>query len=136
MNELPRPLLQGTFGELLVQLRLLEHSVQASPPIRDTGNDLIGIRGSVFRAVQVKTTADFPVKFDTAKLPPRFHILAIVVLGEVKYDDLIDFETKLDTCRIFLLKEKDVTKGYWTKDDLQDSELSKQRVDALWPRPE
>ena len=47
----------GTIGELLVQLRLLQYDVQAAPPIKDSGNDLIAVKGEAFRGVQVKTTA-------------------------------------------------------------------------------
>ena len=46
----------GTIGELLVQLRLLEYGIQASPPIKDSGNDLLAVKGRQFRFVQVKTT--------------------------------------------------------------------------------
>jgi len=47
----------GTVGELLVQIRFLQYDVQAAPPLKDSGNDLIAICGEVFRGVQVKTTA-------------------------------------------------------------------------------
>jgi hypothetical protein len=33
----------GTLGELLVQLRLLQFDVQAAPPLKDSGNDLIAV---------------------------------------------------------------------------------------------
>ena len=46
----------GTLGELLVQLRLLQHDVQAAQPLKDSGNDLIAIRGHQLRAVQVRCT--------------------------------------------------------------------------------
>ncbi len=62
MNSLPHLIGQGSFGELLVQIRLLQHGVQAAPPIKDSGNDLIAIRRTVFKAVQVKTTVqEFPI---------------------------------------------------------------------------
>jgi hypothetical protein len=55
----------GTLGELLVQLRLLQFDVQAAPPLKDSGNDLIAVKGPRFHTIQVKTTAnrrvpDFP----------------------------------------------------------------------------
>ena len=54
MNKITDNLKLGTIGELLVQLRLLEFDVQAAPPLKDSGNDLIAIRGIDMRAIQVK----------------------------------------------------------------------------------
>ena len=56
MNPLYATTNLGTLAELLVQLRLLEHDIQAAPPIKDSGNDLIAIRGRQFRALQVRRT--------------------------------------------------------------------------------
>lgn len=55
-NTLPKNLSIGTIGELLVQLRLLEFGVQAAPPIKDSGNDLIAIKGEVVKFIQIKTS--------------------------------------------------------------------------------
>jgi hypothetical protein len=68
----------GTLGELLVQIRLLENDVQAAPPIKDSGNDLIAVKGEVFRGIQVKTTAGSRVW--GRNLPEHYHILALVFL--------------------------------------------------------
>lgn len=138
MNELPTTLLTGTFGELLVQLRLFMHSVQAAPPIKDSGNDLIAIRRHAMKAVQVKTTcANFPIEFDVKDLPDLYHVLAIVKLPQkIHYDDLIDFEFSLDEVRVFLLEKHQVTKGYWTEEELVKFELSEERIDAIFPDKE
>ncbi len=56
MNPLSKTCITGTIGELLVQLRLFQYGVQAAPPLKDSGNDLIAVRRETFRAVQVKTT--------------------------------------------------------------------------------
>ena len=135
MNELPHTLLTGTFGELLVQIRLFQHSVQAAPPIKDSGNDLIAIRRWTMKAIQVKTTCSpFPMEFKLDDLPDRYHILAIVQLPkQIIYDDLIDFELSLDACRIFLLGKDQVTKGYWTEAELLPFELSENRIDVFFP---
>ena len=135
MNELPDTLLTGTFGELLVQIRLFQHSVQAAPPIRDSGNDLIAIRKGTIKAVQVKTTCnEYPVTFDLQDLPLRYHVLAVVVLPKkIVYDDLIDFELSLDECKIYLFSKEQVTKGYWTEGELQPLILNEARIDCLFP---
>lgn len=135
MNELPTRLMGGTFGELLVQIRLFQHDVQAAPPIKDSGNDLIAIRGWIIKAVQVKTSCPpFPIKFNLAELPARYHILALVQLPtKIDYDDLIDFELSLDACRIFLLGKDQVTKGYWTEAELAPFELNEARIDYFFP---
>jgi hypothetical protein len=72
---------QGTLGELIVQLRLLEHDVQAAPPIKDSGNDLIAIRGQSFRTVQVRTTSRGIISKPRATVD--YHILAVVSLPKV-----------------------------------------------------
>jgi|GEM_PF-4474233 hypothetical protein len=68
---------KGTMGELLVQLRLLEFGIQASCPLKDTGNDLIAIKGEKIKLIQVKTNGG------RIKKERIFHILAHVAL---KYD--------------------------------------------------
>lgn len=78
----------GTIGELLVQLRLLQYNVQAAPPIKDSGNDLIAVKGEAFRGVQVKTTAGQRVS--QRDLPDHYHILAIVRLSSTETDLLLD----------------------------------------------
>jgi hypothetical protein len=81
MNPITNKIKIGTVGELLVQLRLLEFDVQAAPPLKDSGNDLIAIRGEPMRAIQMKTTArndGFPFRLDA--LPKMYPSLAIVRL--------------------------------------------------------
>ena len=78
MNPLYATTKQGTIGELIVQLRLLEHDVQAAEPIKDSGNDLIAIRGTVFRAIQVRTTTVEAI--DKPDGTVLYHILAVVQL--------------------------------------------------------
>ena len=99
-NPISEELQTGTVGELLVQLRLLQHGVQAAPPLRDSGNDLIALNGFSFRCVQVKTT--------TSALPTwpsvdkRYHLLAIVRLVRTE-DSLL-----LDDSQIYLLKKEEL----------------------------
>lgn len=68
----------GTIGELVVQIYLLENDVQAAPPVKDSGNDLIGIYGSEFRAIQVKTTRGDKLAKPKSKVD--YHVLAVVKL--------------------------------------------------------
>lgn len=77
-NPIPANMKIGAIGELLVQLQLLKFDVQAAPPIKDSGNDLIAIKGEVFRGIQVKTTAGHRSSY--RKLPEHYHILALVKL--------------------------------------------------------
>ena len=135
MNDLPSTVEKGTFGEIFVQLRLLQHSVQAAPPIKDTGNDLIAVRKNCFRAVQVKTTASgFPISFELAKLPDLYHILALVLFTNLKHDEgSPDFSVSLDNARIFLLKHEQITKGYWVEEELLPFEINRNLIDELFP---
>jgi hypothetical protein len=99
MNPLSDNLNTGTTGELLVQLKLLKYGVQAAPPLKDTGNDLIAVRRNAFNAIQVKTTIednDGEIRFDLRPLERMYHLMACVVLvGDG--DDLY-----ADYCRIYL----------------------------------
>ncbi len=135
MNDLPPTIEKGTFGEIFVQLRLLQYSVQAAPPIKDTGNDLIAVRKNCFRAVQIKTTASgFPISFDLTKLPNLYHILALVLFTDLKYiEGAPDFSVSLDNARIFLLKHEQVTRGYWTEEELLQFEIKRNLIDQLFP---
>lgn len=127
MNPICENLKIGTLGELLVQLRLLQFDVQAAPPLRDSGNDLIAIRGEAMRAIQIKTTTRDHFEFDLHSLPRLYHGLALVkFVGE---DRLL----YLDDCRIFLLPKCNITKGYYSFDELGDYALSPAVVDKLFP---
>jgi hypothetical protein len=103
MNKITDRVKLGTFGELLVQLRLLEFDVQAAQPLKDSGNDLIAIRGDAMRAIQVKATKieddGYRVRGD---LPERYHALAIV-----KFDGG-EGTLYLDQSRVFLIAKEDV----------------------------
>lgn len=50
-NRLTDNVVIGTIGELLVQTRLLQCGVQAAAPIKDSGNDLIAVKGEAFRGI-------------------------------------------------------------------------------------
>ena len=78
MNALYATTKQGTIGELIVQLRLLEYDIQAAPPIKDSGNDLIAIRGARFRAIQVRCSVSGKINKPKKKI--SYHILAVVKL--------------------------------------------------------
>jgi hypothetical protein len=125
MNPLPEHLTTGTFGELLVQLRLLQYEVQAAPPLKDTGNDLIAIRGQVFKAIQVKTrTTD---QFGLGELPKRYDLLAIVALS-ANGD-----EVALDHTQVFLVpREEADALSTCTTESLAEWRLNAELADALF----
>ena len=98
----------------MVQLRLLEHNIQAAPPIKDTGNDLIAVNGNVFRAIQVKTRTGAGFSWKQDELPEHFHILALVGLV---------FEGSrllLDQSPIYLLGRGDVDKSSYSQPELTE----------------
>jgi len=123
-NPITREIKTGTIGELFVQIRLLQYGVQAAPPLKDTGNDLIAVKGEIFKAIQVKTsTGD---RFNLQNLDRIYHILALVGLkGE---EDHI----YLDESKIYLLSKEEVTKNSYTVRELSDKELNKNRVNDLF----
>ena len=124
MNPISPELVTGTIGELLVQLRLLQFGVQAAPPIKDSGNDLIAIRGPVFCAIQVRTTAG--KTYSVRKLPNFYHILAVVhLVGE-------GCKLYLDDCRIFLIPKQLVPKMPRAIDKIRRFEISREYIDMLF----
>ena len=125
MNPLTDNLVTGTVGELLVQLRLFQYDVQAAPPLKDSGNDLIAVRGNIFRAVQVKTTND-PNGKPQAPKDRRYHILAFVRLaGEGN-------ELYLDKSAVYLFDKEEITNNV-NADDLEKHKISQEVVDRLFP---
>lgn len=123
-NPISEALVKGTYGELLVQLRLLQHEVQAAPPLKDSGNDLIAFKGEVVRTIQVKTT--------TNKLPPwpedrkRYHLLAVVRLhGE-------GTEVILDRSEVFLVPKQALTNLPRRWEALGEFRLCAKHVEALF----
>lgn len=124
MNPITDRIKTGTAGEILVQLRLLEHGVQAAPPIKDSGNDLIAIRGNAFRAIQVKTTTRNV--FTKNNLPELFHILAVVQL--IGDEDRV----LLDQSRIFLVPREHVDAIGTRIEELNDFAMTQVLVNQLF----
>jgi hypothetical protein len=124
MNKISPQVQIGTVGEMLVQLRLLQYGVQASSPVKDSGNDLIGIRRGVFRAIQVKTTTKD--SYSKANLPNLYHILAVVHLvgnGDTIY---------LDRSRVFLIPKDELTAAPTSVNRLGRYLLKKELVEELF----
>lgn len=100
-NPIDKRMTVGTIGELLVQLRLLQYGIQAAPPIKDSGNDLIALKGRTIKLIQVKTTAEgvFPKKPGKKRI---YDLLAIV--------DLAGYDThlNLDKSSIYLVPKGDL----------------------------
>lgn len=116
-NPLPQTTHIGTIGELLVQLRLLEYGVQAAPPIKDSGNDLIGIRGEIVKFIQVKTSVGKVPRI--TRLPNVYHIVALVNLEFSENGWLL-----LDKSKISVLKKGEKISS--------KRELTRDVVDELW----
>lgn len=112
-NPLPTNIHKGTIGELLVQLRLLEYGIQSAPPIKDSGNDLIAIKGEVVKFIQVKTEKRL------RNLPEIYHIIALVNL---KYSDKDSIS--LDESEIYFIQKGESPKN--------KQKLTKSLVDTIW----
>lgn len=114
----------GTVGELLVQTRLLQYGVQAAPPLKDSGNDLIAVRGESFRGVQVKTTARGNLQWNG--LPRHYHILALVDLaGE-------DENIFLDASSVYLVPRGEVDNIRPNDGSLEQFRICQDLVDRLF----
>lgn len=114
----------GTVGELLVQTRLLQYGVQAAPPLKDSGNDLIAVKGEVFKGVQVKTTSKG--NFQWSNLPKHYHILALVDLtGE-------EDEIFLDASSVYLVPRTKVETIHPNDGSLDQYRISRALVEHLF----
>jgi len=123
-NPISNAIKTGTVGELLVQLRLLQYDVQAAPPIKDSGNDLVALRGLVVRTIQVKTTTD-----GVPPWPPEerlYHLLAVVRLGGEER------ELWLDKSDIFLVPKSELKGLARSWEALQPFALSGEHVSKLF----
>jgi len=124
MNPISGNVMIGTAGELLVQLRLLQHGVQAAAPIKDSGNDLISVKETVFRAIQVKTTTR--ARYSVHGLPAFYHILAVVHLC------VRDSEFHLDQSCIYLIPRQKVEGASRRIDDLGCFRLTHDLIHQLF----
>ena len=124
-NKITDNLKIGTLGELLVQIRLLQFDVQAAPPIKDSGNDLIAVRGEVFRGVQVKTTVGD--RFSKPELPEHYHIVAFMRLAAD------ETELYLDRSEVYLVPRPDIEKSSWSQKMVGKYPISNKLIDELFP---
>lgn len=126
MNQVTERILTGTLGELLVQIRLLQYGVQAAPPIKDSGNDLIAVNAKEFRAVSVRTTTTGTYsKPDADRL---YHVLAIVFLvGDER-------EVSLDASELFLIPQTEVAAAPTDCGKLGKYGFSRNLVETLFGR--
>ena len=129
MNPITEKFEKGCFGELLVQLRLLQYGVQAAPPLKDTGNDLIAIKSDLFRAIQVKARTLKNNRISIDRIDRKYHILAIVVLDP----DCEDYRVKLDNCWIFFLSADEAKEQTsFDLNELKPFTLSFDRIEKLF----
>src|SRR6266480_4142141 len=125
MNPISKNVSIGTIGELLVQTRLLQYDVQAAPPIKDSGNDLIALRGTTIKAIQVKTRTD--PSFSAYDLPKFYHLVAFVYLvGE-------DHELYLDRSEVFIVPKEYIGIVPLSVDALGDFRLTRDWINQLFP---
>lgn len=123
-NPISPNLVTGTIGELLVQLRLLQYGVQAAPPLKDSGNDLVALKGYEVRTIQVKTSANGFPHFQN--LPERYHLLALVMLRG--HDDTLF----LDETQIYLVPKSDVQNLRRRPENLEPYLLNTQHIERLF----
>jgi len=124
-NPISRALRIGTLGELLVQIRLLQFDVQAAPPLKDSGNDLIAVKGTRFHTIQVKTTGsgDIPPWPDAQRI---YSLLAVVQLaGE-------DRSLFLDDSHVYLVPKSRLANLPRSWDALRPFSMAPEHVDHLF----
>src|SRR6266705_149915 len=126
MNRLYATTCKGTIGELIVQLHLLQYDVQAAPPIKDSGNDLIAVRKRTFRAIQVKTTTtNRIIKPDVEVL---YHFLAVVRLP------VIEGRYSVRDAEVFVFPQQYVSRLSTRLSDYPHHRLDLEWIERLFPR--
>ena len=100
MNPVGDDAVSGKIGEMLVQLRLLLHSIQAAPPILDSGNDLIALKGRVIKSIQVKTRKFETQNWNIRSTDRDYDIIALVELAQNS--------EKLGEAKVYLLSKNDL----------------------------
>ncbi|MDO8909514.1 MAG: hypothetical protein Q7W55_13570 [Pseudohongiella sp.] len=127
-NPISESMAKGTIGELLVQTRLLQYGVQAAAPIKDSGNDLIALKGDAIKTIQVKTcTNEFPRPL---ALPNKYHLVALVKLHGY------GTELLLDQTKVYLVpREKLADLRINREEDMGKFAISQALVDALFVEP-
>ena len=125
MNPIPSNIKMGTIGELLVQLRLLQYDVQAAPPLRDTGNDLIAVRAGEIKAIQVKTSKS-KRNLNRRNLDREYDILALVHLY------VPNQELCLDESKIYLLDHEGIKKCRSNPGCMESYILGQQIIDKFF----
>ena len=126
MNPLPFKMTSGVFGELFVQFRLLQFDVQAAAPLEDSGNDLIAVRGEVFRAISVRATTG--KTFNKPNPKRLYHILAVVKFKKS------DGGVELDQSDLFLVPRHHVESLQNTVSSLERYRICEELIDAFFPR--
>jgi len=124
-NPISKELKIGTIGELLVQIRLLQLGIQASAPLKDSGNDLVALKGFFVQTIQVKTTSvgDLPSWPDHDK---QYHLLAVVKLSG------FDTTLELDQTEIYLLPKESLSSLKRSWSSLSPYRLSQVLVDKYF----
>ncbi len=125
MNELTERTKTGTKGELLVQLRLFEHGIQASPPLKDSGNDLIAIKGDCFKAIQVKTKS-YDQQNWKKPTERKYHVLALVNLAQNACE--------LDEAEIYLVPKEKLPEGQISQSNeiIKGYKLTQRVIAEIW----
>jgi len=126
-NPIDKKIMIGTIGELLVQLRLLQYNIQAAPPIKDSGNDLVALKGRQIKLIQVKTTANgiFP------KLPGKKKIYDLLAIVDLRgYDQTLN----LEKTNIYLIPKGELSAIHRNLNMLDDYKIEKV-VNAYFQRP-
>jgi hypothetical protein len=127
MNPLPFKMTSGAFGELFVQFRLLQFDVQAAAPLEDSGNDLIAVRGEVFRAISVRATTG--ETFNKPKAERLYHVLAVVRFQKSEVGEVL-----LDKTELFLVPRHHVAHLPNKVSELSRYQICEELVDAFFPK--
>jgi hypothetical protein len=125
-NPISDELTIGTIAELLVQLRLLQYGVQAAPPIKDSGNDLIAIKGDCVKFIQVKATKHNVIRGLNRLQNKIYHILAVVKL------EILDKEILLDNSKIFLIPKDEIGVNSLRVDKIANKYELSRMVSNVW----
>lgn len=111
-------------GELIAEVYLLAHGVHVASDAKHTGNDLIGIVGKQFRAIQVWTSPTGSIRMPAENV--NYHVLAVVHLPHENGNP------SPSKARVYLFSATDVPTLKGNVKNYPANEISDNRVKKLW----
>ena len=102
--------------------------MQAAPPLKDSGNDLIAVKGTRFHTIQVKATGGQ----DVPPWPNPHRIYSLLAVVRLAGEDRSVF---LDDSDVYLVPKSQLANLNRSWDSLHPYRMTPEHVDTLFASP-